>query len=137
MTDLKQKILEAIKPNQLGVLSTISEDNKPLGRYMMVTGDDDLNLFCVTSLSSRKVGNMRHNPHVHVTMGISTGMQPPWIHFSGTAEILSDQETRNAHWDDMLKQYFSGPDDPEYCVIKMSPERIEYWAGMEPLVWSR
>jgi len=137
MTELNEKIYSVIAPNQLAVLSTVSEDNKPLGRYMMTTGDENLNLWCVTGLSSRKVKNIRNNPYVHVTVGFKAGEMAPWVHFSGKSEILTDKASREAHWDDMLKQYFKGPDDPEYCILKLVPERIEYWAGWTPEIWEK
>lgn len=135
MSDLKERILKVIKPNQLSVLATVSSDGKPFGRYMMCTGNDDLSMVCVTGLSSRKVQHIRENQNVHVTLGFKPPAMGPWVQYAGTAEILTDKASREQFWDEMLKQYFKGPDDPEYCIIRIVPQRIEYWAGMEPEVW--
>ncbi len=53
------------------------------------------------------------------------------------AEILNDDETKKAVWHEHLKDIFSRPDDPNYCVCKITPYRIEYQGmGMvPPQVW--
>jgi general stress protein 26 len=60
-----------------------------------------------------------------------------YLQIQGRAEILTDEETKKAVWNDHLKNIFSGPDDPNYCVCKITPYRIEYQGmGMvPPEVW--
>jgi len=41
----------------------------------------------------------------------------------GTLEILTNPETKNEMWQEPLGARFSGPDDPEYCVIRFTTER--------------
>ncbi|MBN1295814.1 pyridoxamine 5'-phosphate oxidase family protein [bacterium] len=135
MSNLKSKIQAIIGLNQPAVLSTISEDNRPMGRYMMVTADASMTLYCVTGASSRKVRDIRNNPHVHLTMGFKPEAMAPVIHVSGIANILDDPGSREAHWDEMLTHYFSGPDDPEYCILQIIPARIEYWEAFTPEIW--
>ena len=53
------------------------------------------------------------------------------------AEIFEDAETKNVVWYDLLGSIFSGPDDPNYVVCKITPYRIEYhtMAPVPPDVW--
>lgn len=138
MTVIKQKILDVLRNNPLGVLSTVTEKGGPSGRYMVVHADETLTLFAITSLSSRKVSQIRKNPRIHLTAGcVAPNAMGPWICYSGTASILNDQKNRHAFWKEEFKQYFKDADDPDYCIIRMEPETIEYWAGWEPEIWSK
>jgi general stress protein 26 len=47
------------------------------------------------------------------------------------------EEERHRLWRDELKTYFSGTDDPNYCIGIVKPYRIEYYTmtEMAPQVW--
>jgi len=41
----------------------------------------------------------------------------------GTLEVLTDPAIKREMWQAPMKAYFSGPDDPEYWVLKFNTER--------------
>lgn len=41
----------------------------------------------------------------------------------GIIEVLTDQAIKNEMWYDGLSNYFSGADDPNYCVLRFKTER--------------
>ncbi len=45
------------------------------------------------------------------------------ISLVGSIEILTDPETKREMWYDGLRNHFSGPEDPDYCVLRFRPER--------------
>jgi PhnB protein len=45
----------------------------------------------------------------------------------GTVEILTDMETKKDMWQEPLKEYWSGPEDPDYCVLRFSTERYNLY----------
>lgn len=138
MTDLEKKIYEAIKSPQLMSLATVTEDGKPWVRYVTGFGSEDLTLRFVTSLKSRKVSQMKNNPEVHIVCGASTLEATQfYLQICGRAEITTDEEERHRCWNDELKAYFSGPDDPNYCIGIIEPYKIEYYTmtEMTPQVW--
>ncbi len=57
----------------------------------------------------------------------------------GTAEVSTDRVELDAFWFDELNNYFSGPDDPNYCVVIVKPSSIEIgtMGVMTPEVWER
>ena len=119
-------------------MATITEDGKPWVRYVTLTGDENLTLWGATFCASRKVSQIKKNPEVHVTTGVSTmETAESYLQIQGTAEVLSDPEVKTAVWYDHLQQIFSGPDDPNYCVLKITPYRIEFQAmgPVPPEVW--
>jgi general stress protein 26 len=138
MTDLQTKIRDVFAEPQVSSLATVTEDGKPWVRYVTVSADDTLTLRVATFLGSRKVAHIRKNPDVHLTAG-AWGMSNAerYLQIQATATVSTDAEERHSIWNDNLRAYFSGPDDPNFAVLIMRPYRIEYqiMTSMTPEVW--
>src|SRR5512136_1218197 len=138
MSTLKEKILAKVKGPTLSALSTLTEDGKPWVRYVTQFVDKKLTFWMATFVHSRKVGQIRKNPEVHLTVGVTdVETAESYLQIQGRAEILTDEKTKKAVWFDELKDIFSGPGDPNYCVCKITPYRIEYQkvGPVPPEVW--
>ncbi|HDH04420.1 MAG TPA: hypothetical protein ENH01_01715 [Nitrospirae bacterium] len=138
MSDLKQRIFDAAGEIQLINFATITEDGKPWVRYVMGKADSELVFRFCTRLGSRKVAQIRKNPDVHISLGVtSLETAKNWLQVAGTAEVSTDKAERDSFWFDDLKHYFSGPDDPGYCIVIIKPSRIEFgtMGSMTHEVW--
>jgi general stress protein 26 len=49
----------------------------------------------------------------------------------GTVEILTDPETKKDMWFPVMEGQWSGPDDPEYCVLRFTTKRYSLFVGYE------
>ena len=128
-TELKNKITELICKPQLASVGTIM-DGKPWIRYMILMGEPDLTLFTTTFSSARKVEQIKKDPNVHIVIGgDQEHFKNPHINIQATAHVLTDLETKKKHWCEHLKIFFSGPEDTNFSVIKISPQLIEYTCG--------
>ena len=128
--ELKEKIMEVTSGVKLAGLATV-KDGKPWVRYVMVT-NKDLMFYFTCALSSRKIEQIKKNNNVHLTLGFDMAKPGPYVQVPGVAEIFTDEETKKSFWNDMLKVYFSGPEDPDYCVVKVKPDFIEFWSSHLP-----
>jgi general stress protein 26 len=138
MDDLKANIYNVMKEPQLMPIATITEEGNPWVRYVVGFAGEDLTIRFVTSLQTRKVAHIKRNPEVHFCCGAHTlESTENYLQIAGKAEITTDEQERHALWNDDLKEYFSGPDDPNYCVIIVKPYRIELMGmtEMTPQVW--
>lgn len=138
MATLKEKILAKISQPTLMALATVTEDSKPWVRYVTPMADENLTLWMATFIGSRKVAQIRKKPEVHLTVGVTTmETAESYLQIQGRAEILTDEKTKKTVWFDQLKNIFSGPDDPNYAVCKITPYRIEYhkMGSVAPEVW--
>ena len=138
MSELKKKILAKLEGPTLATLATITEDRKPWVRYVTPVADENLTIWVASFVNSRKVAQIRKHPEVHLTVGVTTmETAESYLQIQGRAEIRTDAETKKAAWYGHLERIFSGPDDPDYCVCKITPYRIEYQTmGMvPPEVW--
>lgn len=140
MSDLKQRIFDAAEELQLINFATVTENGKPWVRYVMGKADSDLVFRFCTHLESRKVSQIRKTPDVHISLGVtSLETAKNWLQVEGRAEISTAKSERDSFWIDDLKNYFSGPDDPAYCVVMIKPSRIEFgtMGSMAPEVWEQ
>jgi general stress protein 26 len=138
MATLKDHILEIMGRQHLASLATVTDEGKPWVRYVIARGDGDLNLRFACFLDSRKVSQIKKNPEVHLTCGVTSPQTAEsYLQVQGRAEVATDETERDAFWKEELRRYFGGPDDPNYCVVKVVPYRIEYMApgSMDPEVW--
>jgi len=124
--ELKTKILDVLKSYPVGSVATI-KDGKPWVRYMAMQYKDDLTLYSATFASSRKIDQIEKNNNVHVTFGCDPkDWEKPYVQVVGKAEVLTDLETKKWCWHDILAQFFKGPEDPGFVVLKVTPTQIEY-----------
>lgn len=125
--ELKKKITEAIKQYPVASVATI-RDGKPWARYMAMQSEEDLSLYSTSFALSRKICQIRKDDNVHVIFGADPkNFMLPYINVIGKAEILTDLEIKKKCWCEMLAQFFKGPEDPNYVVVKIAPTKVEYW----------
>ncbi|OIJ21309.1 hypothetical protein BKP45_00565 [Anaerobacillus alkalidiazotrophicus] len=123
---LKQEAINIIDQNHVGVLSTMQE-NKPYARYMMFFHDEQ-QLYSVTNKETHKVEEIKNNPNVNVLLGYDEN-KTQYIELQGRATIVDDKELKKKYWDEQLVPWLNGPDDPEYCLLQITPEHVELVQG--------
>jgi general stress protein 26 len=139
MTDLEKNIWKLLENPMTAALATINEDGAPWVRYVTIRADRDFTLNFCTALSTRKAREIAANPSVHLTCGV---LSPPddsvFLQIAGRAEIRADAATRGKYWRNEWQRYFKGPDDPDYIMVLIRPERIEYNApgSATPEIWN-
>jgi general stress protein 26 len=85
-------------------------------------------LWFATGTSSPKVRQLAANPAVDVQFLVSP---PEFVHVlvRGRAEIVSDPTEKKRVWDvidyDLAQFWPNGPDDPEFCPVRLVPSRVE------------
>jgi general stress protein 26 len=140
MSELKQRIYDVISHPQIVACATLTLEGLPWVRYVVAVADKNLIIRFASILESRKVEQIRNNPEVHLTCGVSSLEENnPYLQIQARARISTDESERENFWDDKLKSVFTGPDDPKYCIVIVEPYRIEYCiqGPFEPDVWSR
>jgi general stress protein 26 len=138
MDPLKKKIHDKMKDLTLASFATVTEDGKPWVRYVAVKADENLNIWFATFKTSRKLHQVSANPDVHLLLGVTDlPTAASWLQIQGRAEIFDDAGTKQAVWYSNLEPMFSGPDDPNYTVCRVTPQRIEYYTmnRRQPEVW--
>jgi general stress protein 26 len=128
MSDLKDRIFEFARQPQLISLATSDQDGRPQLRYVVGRVDEDLVIRFSTHLDSAKVGQLETDNRVCLTLGATQLNSPLWLRVDGTAAISTEPAERERFWFGALTKYFTGVDDPRYCVVMIKPTRIEFGA---------
>ena len=124
--ELKKTIMDFVAGYPFANLITIGDDGTPRGRMMAnLPLKDDMVIWYATGVESRKVGEIEKNP------AVSVFYYQPSDHSSvsalGTASIVKDDATRKEMWQDAWSAFWpDGPSDPAYCLIKITPKKMEY-----------
>ena len=115
--------LEFARQLRACVLATC-EGGQPWCRVMWVTeADDDFTLYYATFTSSNKARQLAANPLVCASF-YGGGRD---LRVFGRGEILSDSASKQRIWREEYRRYFKGGiDDPEFCVLKLSADRVVY-----------
>jgi len=140
MSELKQEIMQILKQPILGSLATITDEQKPWVRYVILFTDDEMKIRVATFLNARKVQQIKANPEVHLCCGVNDIENwQTYLQIQGHATITTDQKEKDNLWDPHFAEIFTGPDDPNYMVIIIEPYRIEYYqiGKAEPRIWEK
>ena len=114
---------------QYCTLSLIDLDGYPFADTISIAKADGIRwlTFC-TGLSSRKVKRINKSNRASVCVN-SSGYN---ITLVGTVEVLTDPAIKKEMWYVGTDEYYSGSDDPDYCVLRFNTERYMLWfAGDE------
>lgn len=135
---IRQKVLNFLDLNELGVISTIHTD-KP-GPESAVVGfgnTEELELIFGTSIKSRKYRNIQTDPHVSFVIGWSSTLGS--VQYEGIARELSDKELD--HYlpfhlkKNELRKKFVSQADQRYFVVQPTWIRLLDNAGNPPDVF--
>ncbi len=109
-------------------LATVSPECEPHLRWMgAAVFEEPFTLYMVTYRSSRKVTDIRSHSPVEMLFSRADFSEQLMVH--GPAFVEPDETTRKRIWDAIpaAAQYFDGPNDPEYIVLRVEAKRLLYW----------
>lgn len=122
-SELKQSALKILEESRIGVLATV-QDNKPHSRYMTFF-NDEFTLYTPTSKKTQKVDELEDNPHVHILLGYEgEGVGDAFLEIEGKMGVHDEQGMIDKVWNDRLKGWFTGPDDPNLVILAIKPDRV-------------
>ncbi|WP_217560499.1 pyridoxamine 5'-phosphate oxidase family protein [Paenibacillus sp. GbtcB18] len=131
---LEQQIVSVLDNNEFCSFGTV-ENGKPRVRYMALF-HDELTIYLATNRKTDKVEEIQDNPHVHILVGFDGKPSSDILQIEATGSVSTDESLREKVWRDDFKEWFDGPHDPEYVILKIVPDRIEYHSGKsDPQVW--
>jgi general stress protein 26 len=121
--DVKDKVLKILEDNKIGTLATV-KNNKPHTRYMTFF-NDELKLYTATSKETDKTEEIEENPNVHILIGYDgEGLGDAYLEIEGRASVNASEDLKEKVWNDHLKPWFDGPNDPNYIVLEIQPTDV-------------
>lgn len=85
-------------------------------------------VWMATSAASRKVGDFRLNPKA----GLCYDHWGDGVALRGEVEVVTDDDTRRAMWQDWFGHHFpGGPADPDYVLLHFVGREATFWINGE------
>ncbi|RNF40139.1 pyridoxamine 5'-phosphate oxidase family protein [Planococcus salinus] len=120
--EARKTAMKILDESHVGVLSTI-KDNKPHSRYMTFF-NEDFTLYTATSKQTQKVDELQQNPNAHILLGYEgEGFGDAFLEIEGKIAEHDDRSILENLWNDHLKGWFKGPDDPDLLILTIKPTR--------------
>ncbi len=122
-----KKLFELIKDVKVAMMTTVDTDGT-LNSRPMWNNDIDPNgdLWFFTKLHSPKTAEISRDDQVN--LAYSDPSSQNYVSVAGKAEVIRDQALIDEKWNASLKAWFpNGKDDPEVALIRVCPEKGEYW----------
>ena len=125
--DLKSRIISVIESGAAyAAVATVGSGKKPFVRIMSLK-NKGLELASATFTKSKKVSQIKSNNSVSISiLKDHSKKMADYITIEASASICLDAKTKKEFWSEGLANYFKGPDDPNYCVLKFKPLSIEF-----------
>lgn len=121
--EIKQQIKNIFDQSHIGTMATV-RGNKPHSRYMTFF-HRDLTLFTPTDKDTDKVEEVKQNPYAHIIIGYEgEGFGDEYIEYQGKVTLNHSDEMKKELWNEDMKIYFDGPDDPNYTLLEIEPVGI-------------
>ncbi|MEC0178805.1 pyridoxamine 5'-phosphate oxidase family protein [Paenibacillus favisporus] len=121
---LEQNLAKILDHNQFCSFATV-EGNRPKQRYMALY-NQGLSIHLVTDRKTHKVEELEGNPHVSLLLGYEIGGSREVVEIEGTCKVTAEDSLRKQIWKEEFKKQFTGPDDPDYVLLEITPVRVEY-----------
>lgn len=121
----KEKVLRFIKSQNLAVIATVNQENKPEAAVVEFGELPDLTIIIDTLKSSRKYKNLQTNKNVAVVIGWDNDIT---LQISGVAKELSGRELKQAKEAYFVKnpRAKKWADNPEIAYFAIRPYWLRY-----------
>lgn len=129
----KSEILKFISEQKTAFIGSVNDEGYPVIRAMLAPRVIKGNDICFsTNTSSSKVKQFLDNPKACVYFYKRGRFKYQGATITGEMQVCTDQPTKDLIWrfgDSMF--YKKGVTDPDYCVLKFTCEKAEYYCDLK------
>lgn len=128
-SNIIEKANRLVVSSDTAYIAVIDENNYPsVSTITPIKADGFFELYFSTGINVNKTRRILKNNRVSICYNTKNDN----VSLVGRAEILTDKATKHELWQDWFINHFSlGKDDPEYCIIKFTSERVSLWIDRE------
>ncbi|MFC2099508.1 pyridoxamine 5'-phosphate oxidase family protein [Candidatus Bipolaricaulota bacterium] len=134
LEDVRQEVWSQLKDSQCVYLAT-AEADQPRVRPVTLLNIDQ-KFWIATSPRSAKARQILRNPNVEFCIPLSEECGNGYIRIAGVASVVTDSALRTKIGEKIpfLKEHWSGTDDPNLCLIRITRVEVEHLkpGQMEP-----
>jgi uncharacterized pyridoxamine 5'-phosphate oxidase family protein len=126
LEDVRQEVWSQLKDSQCVYLAT-AEADQPRVRPVTLLNIDQ-KFWIATSPRSAKARQILRNPNVEFCIPLSEECGNGYIRIAGVASVVTDSAVRTEIGGKIpfLKEHWSGTDDPNLCLIRITRVEVEH-----------
>jgi len=126
IAEIKAEVWSRFEPGQCVYLAT-AEGNQPRARPVTLLNLEE-KFWIATSPRSGKARQILRNPNVEFCYPLTAECGNGYIRVSGIATVVRDSEVveRIGNQISFLTDHWSGTEDPNFCLIRITRVEIEY-----------
>jgi general stress protein 26 len=123
----REKVWSLIKDIKVALMVTRNSDGALHARPMVASQKAfDGNLWFLSREGAPKLGEILNDSNV--LLAYSDPHKQDYVSVSGTAAIVRDRASIEAHWSEGARVWFpKGPGEGDICLIKVDVQSAEYW----------
>jgi len=127
---VKTEIRALRRNSRFAYIASVNEEGFPQIKCMFNIKNDDMQVFYFsTNMSSKRVQQFLLNRKASVYYCNEKKFKGAL--FSGTMEVLEDNEIKKRFWNAGDEKYYSkGVTDPDYCILKFTAETVNYYHSL-------
>lgn len=122
--ELRAKSNAILEKRGVVTLASVDPEGYPRICVLSVLGDKEIgNILVSTGEKGTKAAHFRENPKASVCVFDERDS----VTLMGEIEFVTDMKIKKEIFLDWMYQHFSGPDDPNYCIIAFRPTIATVW----------
>jgi len=133
MAEAEEKLWEIVEESEIALFITQADGYPRVRPMTLIAYEEDGGVWFATSKSSRKIEEIQKNPKVTVCFLDLEGSA--YAQLFGRAEVIEDREIKEEFWDEEWKEYWEGPEDPDYVLIHVQVSKAEYYLLEADELW--
>jgi len=124
--EVRREVWDRLAASQCVYLAT-AEADQPRVRPVTLL-DIDRKFWIATGTRSAKARQMLRNPNVEFCLPLTEECGNGYVRIAGVASVVTDPEVRTAIGAQIpfLTDYWSGADDPSFCLVRITRVEVEY-----------
>lgn len=118
------------RSSKTACIASIDEHGYPQIKAMLVLEHENIKThYFSTNLSSQHVAQFLNNPKASVYYYDEAKFKGAL--FTGTMAVCTDHDTKAFLWREGFEMYYpKGVDDNDYCVLKFTADKVNYYQGL-------
>lgn len=132
----RKSIVRLVEDSRDAIVCSIDDDGFPNAKTMFRAKNEGLHTFWFsTNTSAIRTQQWLRRPNACIYFVDAQDFHG--LMLTGRMEVRTDNEIKQAFWRQGDEKYYSlGPTDPDYCILRFTADKGNYYHGLKKVLFS-